>query len=93
MSLLSGAAYGCDRTACSAVRLTYDGWVAVATDRQGTLHVYHDWAVAEQAGVLPYANHYCGCGHAVQAVSDALGLAVQEAKSAGRTGDQNPGTI
>lgn len=84
MSLLSGAAYGCDRLACGSVRLKSDGWVAVATDRQGTLHVYHDWAVAEQAGVLPYASHYCGCGHAAMAVSEALGLAVQEAKIASK---------
>jgi len=84
VSLLSGAAYGCDRLACTAVRLKNENWIAVATDRQGTMHVYHDWTVAEQAGVIPFSSHYCGCGHAALALSDTLGTAVQEAKAAGK---------
>ena len=82
MSILAGTTYGCDRPTCTEVRLNTDGWVAVAVDRQGTLHTYHSWAVADQAGVLPYASHYCGPGHAALAVSDALGVAVASTKAA-----------
>jgi hypothetical protein len=80
--MLSGFDYGCDRAGCtSTVRAATGGGVVVATDRQGTIHLYHDWAVAEQAGVVPYAAHYCGPGHAALAISEALGMAVQAARS------------
>ena len=83
MSILAGKIYGCDRSGCETVRTTTDGWVAVLTDRQGTLHV-HAWVVAEQAGLLPFARHYCSVGHGQLAVTDAMSGAAEEAKVAVR---------
>lgn len=82
MSIILGSVYKCDALGCEVVRLkVQQDWIAVATDRQGGLHVY-PWPVAEGAGVLPYAAHYCGPGHAATAISAVLGANMEAAKIA-----------
>ena len=83
MSILAGKIYGCDRVGCEVIRTNNDGWVAVLTDRQGSLHVLK-WTTAEESGLLPFARHFCGVGHGQLAVTDAMGAAAEETKTTAR---------